>query len=476
MSYEIRMDTLLTASSSSQPRMETGSRRAILGCLWKVLLGDIRRDVSLSQKTLQIIVTKALGTDLWSECEETFPRSLLNALTWSPLSFPSLSTTRNEVITLQKAVIICDELPFATWIRQLCVALLAMLPNDIILSELEPILSRVDKVVEDLFPAILHLVLLGEFDTHQKTKQIFSAAISQIFNDFTESRTAHTRLILHSIIYLRYQALPHEHTKADRYRWLDFDYEQASAVAVKCRMFKTALLLLETGLSEANKSKRSRRSSGLKVTLPTELLLTIYRNLDDKDSFYGIRQPSSLSTMMEQLEYENAGFKSLSFRGAHFDGQIRLLSEHTLNPEREMVKVLDNLDLNGLSQAVLSSMNGTDPMSTEAMFRTARKLERWDLSSSGAQESASSTIFTAFQEISRASDHKSIKAALDKGFSAAMTSTLAAQAADVSLHSALACLAVLSEVEDVVSSQGLEQLMEVWERLEAHNEWMLTER
>ena len=476
MSREVQMDPSPNIESSSQQSLDSSSRRSLLSLLWSTLLTDNRQEVSIAEKTLQKVVTKAEGTDLWSECEHLFPASLMCALTWNPFPCPLIPSVQGKTQTLQEAVAVDDELTFPHWVRRVCMALVGMAPNDTLLSELKPILSAVDGLPEKMFPSILHLVLLREIDKQQITKQVFSAAIGQLFKDFTDDKAPHMRLVLRSIIYLRSQALPHEHTKADRSHWLDFDHEQAANVAVQSRMFKTALLFLEVGFSEASKVKKSRRSSGVKAEIPTELLLRIYRNIDDKDSFYGIRQPSSLATMMDQLEYENAGFKSLSFRGAHFDSQIRHLQEPIVNSEEEMVSVLDTLDLNGLSQAVLSGMTSAGPTSTEAMLRTARKLERWDVSSVGAQPSTASTIFMAFQEIHRASDYRTVSNALDRGFSTTVRSLLATKPTDASLHSALSCLAVLTEIEDVVSSQRTEQLQEAWERLERRNEWMLSER
>lgn len=476
MSREVQMDNSSVLYSSSLQSLDAKSRRSLLNLLRNILLTDNRQDVSLAERTLQNIVTKAEGTDLWVECEQLFPPSLMCALTWSPFLCPMISLVDDKAQTLQEAVAVGKGLTSPLWIRRVCIALVGMAPKDLLLSELKAILSAVDGLSEKMFPSILHLVLLREMEKHQVTKQVFSAAIGQLFKGFTDDIAPHTRLILRSIIYLRSQALPHEHTKADRSHWLDFDHEHAADVAVRCRMFKTALLFLEIGFSEASKVKKSRRSSGFKIDVPTELLLKIYRNIEDKDTFYGIRQPSSLLTMMDQLEYENAGFKSLSFRGAHFDSQIRHVREPTASSEEEMVSVLDTLDLNGLSQAVLSGLTSGGPASTEAMLRTARKLERWDVSRVGVQTGTASTLFLVFQEIHRASDYKTVSNALDRGFSTTITSLLATKPTDASLHSALGCLAALTEIEDVVSSQRTEQLQEAWERLERRNEWMLSER
>ena len=121
-------------------------------------------------------------------------------------------------------------------------------------------------------------------------------------------------------------------------------------------------------------------------------------------------------------------------------------------------------------------MTSASTMSTEAMLRTARKLERWDISSPVSQTSEASTIFRVFQDIHRASDKKTIPAALNRGVRTTIGSLLATKTVDSSLHSMLSCLAVLSEIEDIISSEGSEQFHEAWERIEARNEWMFAER
>ena len=475
MSREVQVFHDLIDETSPQQALESNSRRVILRELWNIVIADSPRDASIAERTLQRIVTTA-DTEILVDCEQVLPSTSLAALTWAPFPCPGIRVSNIKVQSLQEAVALTDNAPYHTWVRQLCIALVDMSHRDKVLSELRPILSIVDGLSEKLFPSILHIVLLAEMDKQQTVKQIISNAVETVFKEYTDSMCAHTKILLQAIIYLRGQPLLHENNKSDRGHWLDFDYEHAATAAAKCRMFKTALLLLEIGFSEASKTKRSRRLSGLKIVVPIELLLLIFRNLEDKDSFYGIRQPSSLSTMMDQLEYENAGFKSLSFRGAYLDAQLRHRQKPVASAEEELIRVLDTLDLNGLSQSVLSNMTSASTMSTEAMLRTARKLERWDIASPVSQTSEASTIFRVFQDLHRASDKKTVNSAIDRGFRTTVESLLATKTVDSSLHSMLGCLAVLSEIEDVISSEGSDHFHEAWERIEARNGWMFAER
>ncbi|MCJ1418869.1 Serine/threonine-protein kinase tel1 [Xylographa parallela] len=477
MLREVQIDTLAIVGSASQHRMESKSQHMILHHLSRILLTDSQRDIGLAERTLQIIASKAEGTDLMADCEQSLPSSLLTATFWGSFSCPrAISRDPDTSKPLQEALIFEDHSNFSEWIRILCVSFVSLDPKDKLLSELKPILLTVRKLPEQLCPYIIHLVLLREADKQQKVKQVLSYALGQLFSNSTDAMIPHLKLILHVILYLRTQALPRENTQADRSQWLDLNYEQAATAAIKCHMYKTALLFLEIGFSEMIKNSKSRRASNIKPALPNTLLLQIFRNLDDKDSFYGIRQPSNLSAMMEQLEFENSGFKSLSFRSADYDSQVRRSGLAKEDTEYGITTILDTLDLNSLSQSMISNSTRSGTFNAEAMLRTARKLERWDIPAPATPASTGSIIFKAFQDIHNASDYSEITRAINLGFQATLGSMMFIKLGVSSIHEALSCLAILTEMEDVLFSQGVDQLQEVWTKFETRNQWMLTQR
>ena len=474
---EVQIDSLSIVESVSQHAMESNSRRMILHHLSRILLTDSQRDIGLAERTLQMIVSKAQGTDLLADCEQSIPCSLITATFWGFLSHPrTISRDRDTPKPLQEALIIGDHTNFHEWVRILCVSFVSLDPKDKLLSELKPVLLAVRNLPEHLCPYIIHLVLLREADKQQKVKQILSYALGQLFTNATNAMVPHLKLILHVILYLRTQALPRENTQADRSQWLDLDYEQAATTAVTCHMFKTALLFLEIGVSEIINNSKSRRASNIKPALPNTLLLQIFRNLDDKDSFYGIRQPSNLSAMMEQLEFENSGFKSLSFRSADYDSQVRRSGVAEEDTENGITTILDTLDLNSLSQSIISISARSGTFNAEAMLRTARKLERWDIPAPVTPASTGSIIFKAFQDIHNASDYTEITTAINSGFQSTLGSMMFTKLGVSTIHEALSCLAILTEMEDVVFSQGVDQVQDVWAKFETRNQWMLTER
>ena len=456
------------------------SRFNLVRLLCDVLMRDQSIEVGMAETTLRSIVTGTCNTDDYLDCERFLPPSLIQSLIWKKYHLPMLKVRKLERSNLQDSVTLKDHQEDSEWIQQLGIALAFSADDDPFLSELTQIIQCLKDLAEDSFPYILHLVLLRESGRVETTKRVMSQACRDLFQQCLDNNTDETlvyrvRVIIKAILYLRTQALPNENTEADRAQWLDLDYQQAAAVALKCSMYKTALLFVEIDYSTVAKSSR-RRSSAIKFQEPTQLLLDIYQNIDEQDAFYGVQQPSSLSSMMARLEYEHAGFRSLSFRGAHYDGQIRhSLGEGHID-EESMVRALDSLDLNGLSQSVLGKMTTTGPNAIDSVLRTARKLEQWDISVPASHNSSASTIFRVFQSINNAVDLDSLQIPLNTGFTDSMNQLMVGESAKSSIHSMLGSLAILTETDEIVSSKRSEQLYEALERFKAREIWMHSER
>ena len=469
-----RQMTLETDIDAVQGVTSAGSRSNILSLLCNVLLVDDRTEIALAEDTLRSIVTRAEETEHFLECEQVLPASLMKGMLWSQYTCPPIRAVTLNEATLQQSAALCTDRSASQWVQSLCVSLALTASDDPIVSQLPSILRTVEDLAEKAFPYILHLVLLKEANGHQAIKLAMSEACQQWFKTCDRTTTSYVKILLKAILYLRKQPLPHETAKADRSKWLELDYRQAAEAAAKCSMYRTSLLFLEISYSEV--AKASRRSSGARMDEPSDLLLHIYKNIDEQDAYYGVQQPSSLSSMMARLEYEHAGFKSLSFRGAHYDSLIRESPDAYRSDNDSMVRVLDSLDLNGLSQSMLSNTSHTGPATVDSMLRTARKLEQWDISIPAPHMSGTSTIFRVFQSINKSTAPTVIKSALDVGFSDSMKQLVSGGSADASVYTTLDTLAIVAEVDDVVSSNGSAQLYEVWSRFDSRNEWMRSGR
>ena len=473
MLNEVRHESLSSPDDSRPDSAMSQSMYNILRRLSRSLRSNLSREVSIAQQTLQLIVSHSEESNFLTQCERTFSASLLKALLWQPYMCPmTRSKSPNPGCRLETALLDLN-MSFPAWVRRLCVALVSSTANNPVLLQLRPILELVVGIAEQLLPYVLHLVLLQEASRQQNTKPLVSQAFQRACENVSQDTVPHVRLLLHCLLYLHTQPFPLETNKSDRSQWLEVDYQIAAKAAASCEMFKTALLFLEISFSES--AKKSRRSSEHQYVIPLDMLLSIFQNLDEKDSFYGIEQPANLASITDRLEYENAGFKSLSFRAANYDGQIRLSQVADQEAQERMIGVLETLDLNGLSQSLLRNMLDAGPKSNETMLRSARKLERWDISTPAATTS-SGAIFRVLQTIQSATNVLTIRGSLEGGLMTAMEALQLESRSGPAVHSSISCLAVLTEIDEVVSCREPEQLGDAWSRLESRNKRMAVER
>lgn len=473
MTAETHLEFNHESISNSSIAQLQNSKVSILTLLCHIVLVENPIEVGMAETILRSIVTRADGTEYISECEETLPNSLMKGMLWKQYTCPFNTSASPEGGSVQEKAAFKLDKSASCWVQELCIALARVATDDPILSELPQILMTMTSFAEQAFPYVLHLVLEKEIHERQTTRRTISEACSQWFSRSDIATIPHVKILLKAILYLRKQPLPLEKAKADRSRWLEIDYRLAAEAAARCSMFKTALMLLDISYSEA--AKASRRSSAAKIQEPTDLLLCIFENIDEQDAFYGVQQPSSLSSMMTRLEYENAGFKSLSFRGAHYDSRLRL-SKGDWEDEGNMVKILDSLDLNGLSQTLLGKMSKSGPNSIDSMLQTARKLEQWDISAPTSHSSSTSTIFRVFQTVNNTADYKALTFALDTGIKESMKTLMARNTAGSSLQTTFSTLSILAEAEEILSSKDSDQLREACSRFESRELWMRSSR
>lgn len=457
-------------------RGQSGSKSAILGVLCEELFRDERKQVGLAENCIQAILARIRDTEDSFDCSEVLPHSLMKALVWAPYSVPVERTFSPDLISLEKSVSRCPDATVDHWIRNLTISLASTASEDAIIGALPPILFEDERLAKQVFPYILHVVLLKEHDGHQTSRRTLSNAFQQWFRGCDDMTIPHVKLLISAVLYLRNQPLPHETTSVERTLWLDLDYGESARAAAYCGMYKTALLFVEIFSSQIGRP--SRRSSNMKMVEPTDILLNIFRNIDEPDSFYGVQQQSSLSSVMDRLDYENAGFKSLSFRGAHFDSQLRQHNSARVSHTHAqgLIKSLADLSLHGISHFLLSNQRaiGSGQGTIEAMLQSARKLEQWDIPAPSTDKSEASTVFRALQCLNNYTDLESMITNLDSGLLDMIKQLIGGRQTASALHSTLRTLAVLTEIDEVIVSNGFDQLDEAWHKLQSREAWMLT--
>ncbi|KFY39903.1 hypothetical protein V494_03772 [Pseudogymnoascus sp. VKM F-4513 (FW-928)] len=407
-------------------------------------------------------------------CSMSLSASLIQCSTWSPYNVPPADMLAFKVPAPKD--------PFSpsciednACIRNLAIFLVQSVPSDSVIHPLQQLLVHADGFAEKCFPFILHIVLSQQLDESQTTKRLLSTALRSWFANDKAIVMERLKLIINAILYLRTQSLPRESSIADRSQWLDIDYRQASQAAVNCGMLKTALLFTE--LSSSELVKVSRRSSSVKPPDSKEILFSIFKNLDDPDIFYGLQRTATLETISARMEYEKDGLKTLMFRGAEYDIRMRKGGQASTSGAQSLVGALSMLDLDGLSHSFLQSQQTAVVMNEPAiqnMFRTARKLEQWDLPIPDAYDGGSITIYRTFQALNNAVDRTSAHVAVDTGIRSAMSKLIQVQGDAASIHTSLQALSIFTEMDEVLSSSNSEQFEEMLQRFENRSKWMKT--
>jgi serine-protein kinase ATM len=451
------------------------SKSCLLRLLQTLTQGDDRQTAGLAEAVLRVIITGPDRPPDESEAivyDRSLSKHLYQASFWAPFYVPpsDLSVFRTEAPNDPYCASAILELH---WSRSLAISLVQSVPSEALLYALQRLLGDAERFADEAFPFIIHLVLLLQFDGQPVARKQLSEALRTWFDNEDPSVIPHLKLLINSLLYLRTQALPRESSSADRINWLDVDYAQAARAAVRCRMFKTALLFSEISVSE--NTRASRRSSSTKLVEPNNLLLSIFENIDDPDVFYGLQQNSSLCSILARLEYEKDGLKSLAFRGAQYDSHLRRQDKSSISDAQSLVSALGMLNLDGLSYSLQSQQGiSLDPISLENMFQTARKLEQWDLPVPSASNNEAVTIYKTFQSINTAEDRPFIIEAIHEGLQTIMLGILRESADTSIIHTSLQSLAVLTEMDEVLSASNSEEFKQMLGRFHSRSNWMKT--
>lgn len=459
-------------------KIAPGSNSSEMGLLY--LLQDLTSNpdsvtAGLAEAALRTAVSEAaLQEDepLVYACQKTLPKSLLLASHWgsyrSPPSDKGISTPNSSP---DDQALWGEGITSKNWRLQLSAHLAHSVSDSIILSVLSPILAKAKDFAENAFPFVVHLVLSFQMSQQQVLKRQFSGAMKDWLKCTAPAAKDNLKLLLNTLLYLRTQEYPNEASIADRSNWLDIDYALASESASRCGMHKTALLFAELVSSDASRS--SRRSSAMRETDMSETLLTIFENIDDPDAYYGLPEEASLATVLARVEYEKDGPKSLAFRGAQYDSNIRLGNPTAQADGQALVKALGTLGLSGLSNSLLQTQQNMEstPASLDSTFSTARKLEIWNLPAPASNHHAVTT-YKAYQSIHGATDIAVVRTAVHDGFSRTMSSLISHGLNATAMRQRLGALASLTELDDVLGVSNTSEMESILGKFKSRGEWM----
>jgi ataxia telangiectasia mutated family protein len=453
------------------------SREAIVKEVTDLFYSDERAEVSLAEDAIRRLISRLPNAEpaYIKEMELTIPQAIGKALGLYIPDQPSVVTSAPPE-SLEKAIAPTETKALSAWIRGFAMALCRAAIEDPILGALSDLLCGINYMAERLLPYILHLVLLNEFDGERSVRDCVSTATASWFRGCDATTSPHVRILVQAILYLRSQPVPKEVTRVDRDRWLEIDYLKASQAASSCGMYRSALLFAETLSGQPTIKHSSRRSSVLVEApkLPINLQLSIYKNLDEPDSFYGVEQGSNLLSVLDRLEYEGDGVKSLLFRGARLDSQMRRLDAFEPSDSRGTVKSLIMLNMNSVTHSLLSNNQfrdiGDDVV--ESTLHTARKLGQWDIKAPETNHTESSTLFKAFQGLHFAQSVTEAKDNFERQLLATMSFLSGQSDSTVPAKVRLRTLGALTEADEVIRAERSEHLLDTWDRMRSREKWM----
>lgn len=450
------------------------SKAVIFECLQDLLTSSNCREAGLTEDTIRMILSRSKSDMAY--IQRMLPTTIVNAFLSSAADFIEHIASSSKSLSLNEALSSYTMRPMENWLQVVCISLANKAFLDPVIQSLVRLLRGIPRLAERLFTPILHLVLLSEYEHKQDARAAVSAAFKSLFGEVGPSTVSHAKAALKAIIYLRKQPVPKENTEADRELWLEIDHVGAARAAEYCHLHSTALLLAETTTPSQNNTQRgSRRSSApVQPTIPDDLLLSIYKNIDEPDSYYGVQQDSSLASVLNRLDYEGEGFKSLLFRGAQADSEMRRLHNISANNAGGLISALNYLNLNSLTNTLLSNEQFHSASSNIAglALETARKLDQWDIRASGHASSEPSIIYAVLQGISNATTAGEIRRRIDQGFSNALRTMTSVGTSPELMRAGLRTLGILTEIDDVMASLSRDDLEDVLGDMERRGAWM----
>lgn len=474
----LREQNLETIPSQSQEFKHTQpflvSKAAILQVLCEALSNSDRANIGLVEHTLQLIMSKISKFPNIQQCQSKVPEPVMKALIWEPYDCPGIRARIPETKIDNLWPKLDSESPMSStqWARDLALALVTSAENDPVIGPLRDVLYVIPDLSVRLLPFVLHDVLILESEKDQVCRQTISKIFNDVLRSTDETIIAHAQIVLHAILYLRQQQRPQESTIVERDEWLAIDYALAASAAVKCRMYKSALLFIEI---QASTSVGTSRRSSIKYLPPTDLLHDIYRKIGDPDLFYGIQQDATLTSVLEKLDYESVGFKNLVFQSAQYDSDLRLDGKGNTHG---LFKALNATNLHGVANAMLSIPNNTEGVSMDSdhLLSTAISLQQWDIPALPSEGSAMTVLFKAFQNLNTVDTMKDVLKFNDNCFLHILGQAQDTNRSVTALRDSMRALGLLTEVDDILRSTTSAQVEELWDRITLRTSWFQAEK
>ena len=439
-----------------------------------------RSQASIAEYTLRQIAVSFKEAEEAVAFEQMLPSLLVPVVGDGPSGYEPRPAKRaamelGKSRTLQQLLEPDLSTPMEVWVQSLAVTLCRGAADVAILSALDITLQCSSELALKIIPAIVHILLTKDLSKGYKLRDQLSSGLKAYFAEDDDALKPKQRYLMHLLLYLRRQPLPAGSTDSDRLRWLDVDWLLAAQCADRCQMPHTALMFTESISQPSSTNRKSSSRTSLSQVpideVPQGLLLSIFKAIEEPDSFYGVEQPASLESVLDRLDYEADGYRSLMFRVAQTDTDLRRSHRSTNLEGTGMVRSLSMLNLNSLTFALLSGNVATASASDE-LLKSARRLQQWDIMPPETISQNSASSFKALQEFSRSSDREQLKSKL-RAVMVEHSGPMTTSGRDEKpAHEWFSTLASLAEADELLGRQGLQALRLTWSRMQARESWM----
>ena len=468
----------------SKQSLEHESQKAIAAVILRLLAQKSLAHAACAERTLCDIFSRFTSRQDLLSFEQHFPTHVIDALKFADGSHQSMPGRQKPSHGARKVLVdptqdLDDGENLSTWTKRLADMIVDHTIADPILSALPTLLHDIEGLAEELMPFLIHLALAGDDQSNEPLRLRLCHEITELFNSQRETAVPKIRILLRVLIYLLKQPMSREHTRVDRQHWLEIDFTRAAKAASTCGMPTTALFLVEHSRRQHHQgpARLSRRSSTAPASvspLPSEeLMLQIYERLDDPDSYYGVDRDPSLSSVLERVDQEGDGLKSLTFHTANLDASMRIAASDNTSDAIGMLKALGMLDLNSLTYSLLQNRQRVPRGNTSvATMDTARRLDQWDVIVPESETSNSAVLYSVQQVLRNSSFAKEISEGLDTALRRTVIRLTTSSLDANQTRSALQVLAVLAEVDEMTTCNTSSDMYALWNRVQQrHDAW-----
>ena len=288
---------------------------------------------------------------------------------------------------------------FASWIRwisELLCDLMAEREDCVPLGQISPLLASNAAFASDTFAILVHIFLRSDLlqassqrqDTHALSRHLMAVLRRE------EADKEVWRAIIQTFVQLRHDSPGQQPLDCDR--WItNFDFFLLQQRATQCNLYATALLFAE--LEKEHKKEGSRQpETDTRLALEYE----IYSNIDDPDSFYGIKNPEVRDSLVRRLQHEGQWDRLFGFVAAQHEGS--------------------NASLDGIAAAL--SHQGFHRLSLQVdeqqklAYGAAWRIEKWDLPTQRMEPGTSQALFAALRAVHRERNSVVIHQAIRRAF------------------------------------------------------------